>query len=164
MLNLNLMNLDNTLTYHSTMLPCDLKNTSKRADFSKSLIACLQRTLFRMNIPRLRFSTAIGLAAILFCSITAEAQTSSAAEWSTRIWSSASDGNWEAVDVLLSDVPEGDDVNLVAFRNQLEAYRNQHNGNISSVYLENMLSGLENWIKAGNSGDLNWGILHFKKR
>ena len=77
-----------------------------------------------MNIPRLRFSTAIGLAAILFCSITAEAQTSSAAEWSTRIWSSASDGNWEAVDVLLSDVPEGDDVNLVAFRNQLEAYRN----------------------------------------
>jgi sarcosine/dimethylglycine N-methyltransferase len=49
-------------------------------------------------------------------------------------------------------------------RKKLEAYRNQHKGNISSVYLENMLSGLENWITAGNSGDLNWGILHFKKR
>lgn len=49
-------------------------------------------------------------------------------------------------------------------RKKLENYKAQNPENISSIYLENMLSGLETWIKAGKSGDLNWGILHFQKK
>lgn len=34
----------------------------------------------------------------------------------------------------------------------------------SRAYLDRMLLGLDNWVKAGQSGYLTWGILHFRKR
>lgn len=33
----------------------------------------------------------------------------------------------------------------------------------SEDYLERMKTGLKHWISAGKSGNLNWGILHFRK-
>ena len=35
--------------------------------------------------------------------------------------------------------------------------------NISSEYIDNMLTGLQNWVKAADAGHLAWGILHFRK-
>ena len=51
------------------------------------------------------------------------AQTPTAAEWSSRIWAAASDGNWAMVDSLLNQVPAGNEESLVTFRNQLDSYR-----------------------------------------
>ena len=31
------------------------------------------------------------------------------------------------------------------------------------AYVDRMLTGLDNWVKAGRSGHLAWGILHFAK-
>ena len=33
----------------------------------------------------------------------------------------------------------------------------------SRGYLDRMLIGLDNWVKAGEAGHLAWGILHFRK-
>ncbi len=33
----------------------------------------------------------------------------------------------------------------------------------SKNYMDNMVKGLKHWIKAGQSGFLNWGILLFEK-
>jgi sarcosine/dimethylglycine N-methyltransferase len=30
-------------------------------------------------------------------------------------------------------------------------------------YIDRMIQGLNHWVRAGNKGHLNWGILHFKK-
>ena len=30
-------------------------------------------------------------------------------------------------------------------------------------YIDQMIKGLDHWVKAGNNGHLSWGILHFKK-
>jgi carboxyl-terminal processing protease len=64
---------------------------------------------------------------ILFVAICAPqlaiAQAPTAAEWSSRIWAAASDGNWATVDSLLNQVPVGNEDSLVSFRNQLESYR-----------------------------------------
>jgi len=35
---------------------------------------------------------------------------------------------------------------------------------INPAYIDRMIQGLENWVKAANSGYLAWGILHFRKR
>lgn len=51
------------------------------------------------------------------------AQSPTAAEWSSRIWAAASDGNWATVDSLLNQVPAGNEESLVTFRNQLDSYR-----------------------------------------
>lgn len=34
---------------------------------------------------------------------------------------------------------------------------------LSNDYISNMKNGLQNWVKFGNEGQLNWGILHFRK-
>ncbi|MFT7214611.1 MAG: cyclopropane fatty-acyl-phospholipid synthase-like methyltransferase [Granulosicoccus sp.] len=34
---------------------------------------------------------------------------------------------------------------------------------ISGKYIDDMLSGLQNWVKAADAGHLAWGILHFRK-
>jgi len=34
---------------------------------------------------------------------------------------------------------------------------------VSEDYIKNMKKGLENWVKFGKEGHLNWGIMHFKK-
>ncbi len=36
--------------------------------------------------------------------------------------------------------------------------------NASSAYLDRMLIGLDNWVKAGKAGHLTWGILAFRKK
>tara|TARA_X000001036_G_scaffold99053_2_gene92103 strand:- start:5615 stop:7831 length:2217 start_codon:yes stop_codon:yes gene_type:complete len=46
-----------------------------------------------------------------------------ASEWSTQIWSAASDGNWETVESLLNEVPAGEDPALLSFKSHLETYR-----------------------------------------
>ncbi len=42
-------------------------------------------------------------------------------------------------------------------------YADGHGGRISQDYMDRMLVGLDNWVKAGNAGHLAWGILHFRK-
>ena len=42
-------------------------------------------------------------------------------------------------------------------------YEELTNGICSKDYMDRMKQGLNAWIKAGESGNLNWGILHFKK-
>ena len=37
-------------------------------------------------------------------------------------------------------------------------------GSISAGYIDRMVTGLANWVKAGSSGHLAWGILHFRKQ
>jgi len=34
----------------------------------------------------------------------------------------------------------------------------------SKAFVDRMLTGLENWVKAADSGHMAWGILHFRKR
>jgi len=57
----------------------------------------------------------------------ATAQAPTIAEWSSRIWAAASDGNWATVDSLLNQVPVGDEDSLKTFRNQLDSYRSHKN-------------------------------------
>lgn len=46
---------------------------------------------------------------------------------------------------------------------ELSAQRTQLSGKVSEGYIDRMLTGLENWVKAGEKGCLAWGFLHFKK-
>jgi len=49
-------------------------------------------------------------------------------------------------------------------REELERRRPELEGRtISTEYIEHMLTGLANWVKAADSGYLAWGILHFRK-
>jgi len=36
-------------------------------------------------------------------------------------------------------------------------------GKVSEAYIDRMLTGLSNWVRAGEAGCLSWGFLHFKK-
>ncbi len=45
------------------------------------------------------------------------------AEWSSRIWAAAGEGDWSTVDNLISKTPAGDEELLDTFRSQVEAYR-----------------------------------------
>ncbi len=51
---------------------------------------------------------------VLLAFTSAIAQTT--AEWSSRVWAAASGGDWEVVDSLLSEVPEGEEATLTSFR------------------------------------------------
>lgn len=42
-------------------------------------------------------------------------------------------------------------------------YDDGHGGRISRAYMDRMLVGLDNWVRAGRAGYLAWGILHFRK-
>ncbi len=46
---------------------------------------------------------------------------------------------------------------------ELRARRPELAGAVSDAYIERMLTGLDNWVKAADSGYLAWGILHFRK-
>lgn len=46
---------------------------------------------------------------------------------------------------------------------ELRAQRPNLAGKISEDYIDRMLAGLANWVKAGEKGCLAWGFLHFKK-
>ena len=67
-------------------------------------------------------ASALVLTAILFVSTPLLAQTDSTSQWSTRVWSAASNGNWDAVNSLLKEVPKGEEDTLVAFREQLSDF------------------------------------------
>ncbi|MFT4592852.1 MAG: carboxyl-terminal processing protease [Phycisphaerales bacterium] len=67
-------------------------------------------------------ASALVLTAILFVSTPLLAQTDSTSQWSTRVWSAASKGNWDAVHSLLKEVPRGEEETLVAFREQLSDF------------------------------------------
>ena len=67
-------------------------------------------------------TSALVLTAILFVSTPLLAQTNSTSQWSTRVWSAASNGNWDAVNSLLKEVPRGEEETLVVFREQLSDF------------------------------------------
>ncbi len=46
---------------------------------------------------------------------------------------------------------------------ELSAQRARLTGKVSEAYIDRMLEGLANWVKAGEAGCLAWGFLHFKK-
>ena len=46
---------------------------------------------------------------------------------------------------------------------ELSAQRGRLAGKVSEAYIDRMLVGLSNWVKAGQAGCLAWGFLHFKK-
>jgi cyclopropane fatty-acyl-phospholipid synthase-like methyltransferase len=48
-------------------------------------------------------------------------------------------------------------------RRQLLARRAELSGEISPAYLDRMIDGLENWVKAADAGYLAWGIMHFDR-
>ncbi len=59
-------------------------------------------------------------------------QSVSAAEWSSRVWQAASDGNWDAVDNLLNKVPESSDDVASVLSEQIEAYRSHQEKSMQS--------------------------------
>ena len=67
-------------------------------------------------------ASALVLTAILFVSTPLLAQTNSTSQWSTHVWSAASNGNWDAVNSLLKEVPRGEEETLVVFREQLSDF------------------------------------------
>ncbi|MDP7004936.1 MAG: S41 family peptidase [Phycisphaerales bacterium] len=76
-----------------------------------------------MNHYRFALSTVATLLISLLFNSGAFSQVPTTAEWSTKIWSAASDGNWSSVNSLLNEIPDGEDYPLVSFRKQLDDYR-----------------------------------------
>jgi len=50
-----------------------------------------------------------------------------------------------------------------AVRKNLENVAAELDGTVTPEYIQNMIRGLGHWIKAGDDGQLAWGILHFQK-
>lgn len=48
-------------------------------------------------------------------------------------------------------------------RGELLAWRDELKGEVSEAYVERMLGGLTNWVKAADEGLLAWGIIHYRK-
>lgn len=48
-------------------------------------------------------------------------------------------------------------------RDELKARRDELSSHISSGFIDRMLGGLDHWVRAGERGNLAWGILHFRK-
>jgi len=46
---------------------------------------------------------------------------------------------------------------------ELVSQREALTGKVSPEYVDRMLNGLQNWVNAGNSGYLAWGIMEFRK-
>ncbi|MFP4615088.1 MAG: SAM-dependent methyltransferase [Thiohalorhabdus sp.] len=46
---------------------------------------------------------------------------------------------------------------------ELERREGELKGKVSEEYIANMKKGLRHWVDGGNSGYLQWGILHFRK-
>lgn len=102
------------------------KITSKSADSNEISHFALQRTSYAMKIHHI---AALSIVIVLTAFSSANAQTApsataqSTAEWSSKVWAAASGGDWEVVDSLLGEVPEGKDETLTSFRTQLSSYR-----------------------------------------
>ena len=79
-------------------------------------------------------------------------QTVTTAEWSTRIWAAASEGNWNAVDSLLNDVPQGEDKQLASFRNQLNVYRTHREVEAQNISVKRdiALAEMNTYMEEGN--------------
>ena len=76
-----------------------------------------------MKLPRFASITSVTILIGLTFGTNTFAQTASTAEWSSRVWAAASEGNWDAVDTLFGEVPEGKDKSLASFRSHLDAFR-----------------------------------------
>jgi carboxyl-terminal processing protease len=76
-----------------------------------------------MQIQFSKMTITVILAGILSITPFSYGQTVTPAEWSARVWTAASDGQWKVVDSLLGEVPEGEEQTLVDFRTQLDAFR-----------------------------------------
>ena len=46
---------------------------------------------------------------------------------------------------------------------ELSSQRANLAGRVSEAYIDRMLTGLANWVRAGEAGCLAWGLLHFRK-
>ncbi len=46
---------------------------------------------------------------------------------------------------------------------ELSSQRTNLAGRVSEAYIDRMLTGLANWVRAGEAGCLAWGFLHFRK-
>ena len=95
-----------------------------------------------MNSPRFRFKSTFIIIAFLSIAHMATAQPVTTAEWSTRVWSAASEGNWDAVNTLLSEIPEGEESHLTSFRNHLDTYR-KHRAEESQTTIDSRNEALE---------------------
>jgi len=48
-------------------------------------------------------------------------------------------------------------------RAELAGRRAELEKRISTTYIDRMLEGLGNWVRAGKAGHISWGVLHFRK-
>jgi carboxyl-terminal processing protease len=117
----------------------------KRADFNEITNSGSQRTYLKMKSYKLSI---FSLIAVLLSFSLANAQTT--AEWSTKVWATASDGKWEAVVDLLEKAPNGNNEALEKFHSQLETYRLHREEEITTALeerdaaLEEMKTHFEN--------------------
>jgi len=95
-----------------------------------------------MHLTRFRYIRTFIIIAFLSIAQLSIAQPVTTAEWSTRVWTAASEGNWDAVDNLLSEVPEGEVAHLTSFRNQLDTYR-KHRAEESQTTTDSRNEALE---------------------
>lgn len=92
------------------------------------------------------------LTAILFVSTPLLGQTDSTSQWSTRVWSAASNGNWDAVNSLLKEVPKGEEDTLVAFREHLSDFISHRDEQIEDTMAsrEEALQEMNTHVAEGN--------------
>ncbi|MBT5408768.1 MAG: S41 family peptidase [Phycisphaerae bacterium] len=92
------------------------------------------------------------LTAILFVSTPLLSQTVSTSQWSTRVWSAASNGNWDAVNSLLKEVPKGEEDTLVAFREHLSDFISHRDEQIEDTIAsrEEALQEMSTHVAEGN--------------
>ena len=108
----------------------------------------------------------------------APAQPQTTAEWSSRIWVAASDGDWDTVDTLLYKVPEGEDASLESFHKHLESYRNHRESEIAARLLardealekmsthfaeQNILLAMQSTVKAQTLSESLDDIMYYEK-
>ena len=76
------------------------------------------------------------LTTTLLLSLTAQVtygQGVSSAEWSSKVWQAASDGNWDAVDGLFNEVPDTNQDFASTLSKQIETYRSHQEKSIQST-------------------------------
>jgi carboxyl-terminal processing protease len=105
-----------------------------------------------MNIRYLRTQFLCIVLTALLAPAAAQAQTNSTAQWSTKVWSAASGGNWDSVNELLSEVPPGDDAVLIDFKEQLATFKQNRSSEskATSEAREEALQEMNKQFKSGN--------------
>ena len=124
------------------------KKMPKSADFNEISHFALQRTSYSMKI---RHAAALSIIFVLLAFTSAIAQTT--AEWSSRVWAAASGGDWEVVDSLLCEVPEGEEATLTSFRSQLGSYRDNRVAETTAATLsrDEALAEMNKLFEDGNT-------------